>query len=101
MRTYQPRYFNALVVLGSGIENASGDISGPDLLKELTKLNNPARKITIITVIFGNPPNFPEIQKIAEATGGQAYEITKASQVDEVFYQALAHRLCDPSCAAP
>jgi Ca-activated chloride channel homolog len=102
MRTYQPRYFNALVVLASGIENAPGDISGPALLKELTKLNNPARKITVIIIAFGNTPNFTELQKIAAATGGQAYEITKAAQVDEVFYQALAHRLCaDPTCAAP
>jgi hypothetical protein len=47
-------------------------------------------------VIFGTPPNFDELQKIAQATGGQAYQITKASQVDEVFYNALARRLCDP-----
>ncbi len=50
-------------------------------------------------VIFGNPPNFAELQKIAQATGGQAYQITKASQVDAVFYEALARRLCDPSTA--
>jgi hypothetical protein len=102
MRTYQPRYFNALVVLASGIEDSPGDITGPALLKELTKLNDPARRVTIILIAFGNSPNFPELQKIAAATGGQAYQITKASQVDEVFYQALAHRLCaDPTCAAP
>jgi Ca-activated chloride channel homolog len=98
MQQYQPRYFNALVVLGSGVENSPGDISGPALVKELTKLYNPARKVTIIMVIFGNPPNFAELQQAAQATGGQAYQITKASQVDAVFYEALARRLCDPSC---
>jgi len=97
---YQPRYFNALVVLGSGIENASGDISGPALVKELTRLYNPDRKISIIMVIFGSPPNFAELQKIAQASGGQAYQITKASQVDSVFYEALARRLCTPACGA-
>ncbi len=97
---YQPRYFNALVLLASGIENSPGDISGPALLKELTRLYNPARRVTIIMVIFGSPPNFPELQKIAQATGGQAYQITKASQVDAVFYEALARRLCDPTCGA-
>ena len=97
MRQYQPRYFNALVVLGSGVEDAHGDISGPALVKELTRLYNPNRKITIIMVIFGNPPNFGELQKIAQASGGQAYQITTASQVDAVFYEALARRLCDPS----
>jgi hypothetical protein len=95
-QTYKPKFFNALIVLASGVENSPGDISGPKLLKELTKLYNPARKIEIIMVIFGTPPNFDELQKIAQATGGQAYQITKASQVDEVFYNALARRLCDP-----
>jgi hypothetical protein len=99
MRTYQPRFFNALIVLASGVENSPGDITGPELLKELTKLYNPARKVTIIMVIFGNPSNFAELQKIAQATSGQAYQITKASQVDEVFYNALARRLCaSPIC---
>lgn len=100
MAHYQPKYFNALVVLGSGIENASGDISGPALVKELTKLYNPDRKITIIMVIFGNPPNMAELRKIAQASGGQAYQITTASQVDAVFYEALARRLCSPACGA-
>ena len=98
LQTYRPKFFNALIVLGSGIENSPGDITGPALLKELTRLYNPARKVTIIIVIFGNPPNFPELQKIAAATNGQAYQITKASEVDAVFYNALARRLCDPSC---
>ncbi|HET7018067.1 MAG TPA: substrate-binding domain-containing protein [Streptosporangiaceae bacterium] len=100
MAHYQPKFFNALVVLGSGIENAPGDISGPALVKELTKLYNPDRKISIIMVIFGNPPNFGELQKIAQASGGQAYQITTAAQVDAVFYEALARRLCSPACGA-
>jgi hypothetical protein len=98
MRTYKPKFFNALIVLGSGVEKSPGDITGPKLLKELTKLYNPARKVTIIMVIFGNPPNFAELRKIAQATSGQAYQITTASEVDEVFYNALARRLCAPSC---
>lgn len=100
-KTYQPKFFNAEVVLGSGVENDPNDISSKDLIKDLTKLNNPARKVVIILIVFGQPANFPQLQQIAAATGGQAYEITKPEQVDEVFYQALAQRLCDPSCLAP
>ena len=41
------------------------------------------------------------LKKIALATGGQAYRITDPSRVAQVFYQALAHRLCGHSCVAP
>ncbi len=99
--TYEPKFFNAEVVLGSGVENVAGDISAAELIKKLRKLSDPARKVVIIIIVFGDPPNYPELAQIAAATGGQAYEITKPEQVDEVFYQALAQRLCDPSCVAP
>jgi Ca-activated chloride channel homolog len=98
---YQPKFFNALVVLGSGIENAPGDVSGPALVRKLTRLDSSARKVTIVMVIFGQPPNFHELQRIAAATGGQAYAITTPTQVAKVFYEALAHRLCTAGCATP
>ncbi|HVB45225.1 MAG TPA: substrate-binding domain-containing protein [Streptosporangiaceae bacterium] len=99
-KTYQPKYFNTVVVLASGLETAPGDITAPALIRKLTAMANPDRRIAIIIIVFGSPPNFPDLQRIADATGGQAYEITSADQVGKVFYQALAHRLCDPGCAA-
>jgi hypothetical protein len=98
LRTYQPKFFNALIVLGSGVESAPGDITAQELIKDLNKLSSPSRKISIIMVIFGEPPNFPQLQEISTVTGGQAYAITKPSQVFEVFYEALAHRLCGATC---
>lgn len=101
VRTYDPRFFNALVVLGSGIENSPTDISAQRLIKELTALNNPSRRVPIIMVIFGQPPNFPILQQAAKLTGGQAYAITKPTSVYQVFYEALANRLCGATCAKP
>jgi len=100
-RTYNPKFFNALVVLGSGIESAPGDITAQQLIKALTRLNNPSRRVPIIMVIFGQPPNFPELQQVATLTGGHAYAITKPTSVYTVFYEALASRLCSSVCAKP
>jgi len=97
-RTYKPKFFNALVVLGSGIENSPTDITGQQLIKDLTRLASPARRIAIVMVIFGQPPNFPLLQQAAALTGGQAYAITKPTSVYQVFYEALAHRLCGNNC---
>jgi hypothetical protein len=100
-QTYQPKYFNAVVVLASGIENAPGDITAQQLLKQLTRLNNSQRKVAVIIISFSPSADFPTLKKIALATGGQAYRITDPSRVAQVFYQALAHRLCGHSCVSP
>jgi hypothetical protein len=99
LRTYNPKLFNALVVFGSGIENSPTDITGQQLIRDLTRLQNPSRRISIIMVIFGQPPNLPVLAQAAALTGGHADAITKPTSVYQVFYEALADRLCDLNCA--
>ena len=100
-KTYKPKFFNTVIVLGSGLDNAPGDITADQLLKKLTRLNNSPRKVAVIIISFSPSADFPMLKKIALATGGQAYRITDPSRVAQVFYQALAHRLCGHSCVAP
>jgi hypothetical protein len=98
--TYQAKYINTVVVLTSGVENAPGDITGPQLVAKLTKLSNPSRKVTVIIIIFGQSTIYHELQKIAHTTGGQAYQITKPQDVGKVFFRAVAHRLCNTNCVS-
>jgi extracellular solute-binding protein len=100
-KTYKPKFFNTVIVLGSGLDNAPGDITADQLLKKLTRLNNSPHKVAVIIISFSPSADFPTLKKIALATGGQAYRITDPSRVAQVFYQALAHRLCGLSCVAP
>ena len=72
-----------------------------ELLKKLAKLSDPARRVAVIIIAFSPSADFTELKKIANFTGGQAYQISDPSQVLKVFYQALAHRLCDHGCVAP
>jgi hypothetical protein len=101
LATYQPKFENSVLVLTSGVENAPGDITAPELIKKLTRLYNPTRRVAVIIIVFGGAGNFGKLQQIAAVTGGQAYQITDPSQVARVFFQAVAHRLCDPRCVAP
>jgi hypothetical protein len=98
--TYQPRYDNAVLVMTAGVENAPGDISAPDLIKQLRTLYNPKRRVEIIIIKFGNAGDFNALQRIASATGGQAYDITNPAQISKVFFSAIARRLCSPNCGA-
>ncbi len=100
-RTYKPKFFNTVIVLASGIDNTPGDITADQLLKTLTRLSNSPRKVAVIIISFSPSADFPMLKKIALTTGGQAYRITDPSRVAQVFYQALAHRLCGHGCVAP
>jgi Bacterial extracellular solute-binding protein/von Willebrand factor type A domain len=97
--TYQARYDNAVLVMTAGVENAPGDISATDLIRQLRALYNPKRRVEIIVIKFGNAGDFNALQRIASATGGQAYNITNPTQISKVFFSAIARRLCSPNCA--
>jgi hypothetical protein len=96
--TYQPRYNNAVLVLTAGVENAPGDITAPALVKQLRTLYNPRKRVEIIPIMFGKSGNFAALQQIANATGGQAYQVTNPAQINKVFFSAIARRLCSPNC---
>ncbi len=100
-KIYKPNFFNTVIVLASGIDNAPGDITARQLLRRLTRLSNSPEKVAVIIISFSPSADFPMLKKIALATGGQAYRITDPTRVAQVFYQALAHRLCGHSCVAP
>jgi Bacterial extracellular solute-binding protein len=99
--TYKPKFFNAVIVLASGLDNASGDLTAQDLVKKLASLSMSPRKVAVIIIAFNTSADFPMLKKIALTTGGQAYLITDPTRVAQVFYQALAHRLCFHGCVAP
>lgn len=100
-QSYKPKFFNTVIVLASGLDNAPGDITADELFKTLTRLSNSPRKVAVIIISFSPSADFPMLKKIALTTGGQAYRITDPTRVAQVFYQALAHRLCTHGCVAP
>src|SRR5579859_4841189 len=100
-KTWKPNFFNAVIVLAAGIDNAPGDITASQLLRKLSVLSSSPHKVAVIIIAFNTSADFPLLKKIALTTGGQAYEITDPSRVVQVFYQALAHRLCGHGCVAP
>ena len=100
-KTYQAKFFNTVIVLASGVDNTPGDITAQQLLAKLTKLSMSPRKVAVIIIAFSPNDDFPMLKKIALTTGGQAYQITDPARVAQVFYQALAHRLCGQGCVGP
>jgi hypothetical protein len=100
LATYKPNYSNAVVVLTSGVDGPH-DMSTSALLAHLRALYDPNRRVEIVIDQLGTAGNFADLRKIADLTGGGAYEITNPAQIGKVFIEAFSHRLCNPTCAAP
>jgi hypothetical protein len=92
--TYQPNFTNAVLVLTAGVDNASGDMSAGNLVTKLKALYNPSKPVELIIIQLGTKGNFGALQQIAKAGGGQAYQVTDPTQVDQVFFQAVSRRIC-------
>jgi hypothetical protein len=98
--TYAPSYSNAIVVMTAGID-ASGDMKLASLLSQLKSMYNPAKKVEIVIIQFGDVGSFTAMQDIANATGGAAFQITNPDQIAQVFIEAISQRVCDQGCIAP
>jgi hypothetical protein len=99
--SYNPKYANAIIVLTAGVDNAPGDLPLPALLRTLRTLYNPARRVEVISIVFGDAGSFSAMRRISNVTHGAVYRVTNPSQVGQAFLNAVARRTCNPSCAAP
>jgi Ca-activated chloride channel family protein len=97
--TYAANYSNALLVLTAGVDSRQ-DMSLQSALAQIKSLANPAKKIEIVVLVFGNH-DFAQLQAIAAETGGAAFPITDASEIGKIFAEAIANRMCDQGCTAP
>lgn len=95
---YQPGHVNALVVLGSGAENAPHDISLSEMLASLRKDYDPRRPVEIIIISAGNDGNQTALQQIAAISHGQAYVVQRPSDMLHVFYDTVGRRICSTNC---
>ncbi len=92
--SYQANYTNAVIMLTAGVDNAHGDISAATLVRKLHALFNPNKPVELIILMLGAEGNITQMQQIAAAGGGAAYQVTNPTQVGKVFFEALARRFC-------
>ncbi|HTS97556.1 MAG TPA: substrate-binding domain-containing protein [Streptosporangiaceae bacterium] len=100
--SYQPNYTNAVLVLTAGVDNGPKDLPVATLVAKLRALFTPNRPVELIIVMLGTKGNFTDMQEIAAAGGGAAYQVTDPAQVGKVFFEAVSRRICLTSgCAVP
>ena len=95
---YVPDHVNAIIVIGSGTESASDDISLGALLTGLRKSHNPQRPVEIIAVSAGAGADQSALKQITTITGGAAFVVQQPSDIDKVFFDSVGRRICQPNC---
>lgn len=90
VRDYNPAYSNAVVLLTDGANDDPGSISLDGLLGQLKKLSDPQRPVRVIGIAISKDADFGSLDKIAKATGGQAYYAKDPNDITKVFAEALA-----------
>ncbi len=95
---YQPGHVNVVIVLGSGT-NTAGGMPLSQLLASLRKAYDPRRPVEIITVSAGTDANVTALAQITAISHGASYTVQQPSDMAQVFFDALARRICTPNCA--
>ena len=89
---YEPGAINTLVLMTDGRNEDPGSISQAKLLRELRKLRDPRRPVTVIAVGLGPDADAEALRRIVDATGGRSYVVRQPSQLSKVFEEALLSR---------
>lgn len=96
-RTYDPEYFNSVVIITDGKnDDPGGGLELGPLLARITKAHDPTRPVRIITIGMGEADP-KALQAIASASGGATYTANTSDDLLTVFVQALLAR--EPSQA--
>lgn len=96
-RTYRPGYYNDVLVLTDGKNDANG-ITLNGLLRTLRKQEDPARPVSIVFIGFGPDVDMASMQKIGVETNGAAYHANKPQEVQRILLETIARRICAPQC---
>lgn len=90
---YDPAAVNSVLVLTDGTnEDDEGGITLENLLITLAGESNPDRPIKVIGVALGPDADLAALERIAEASGGEAYSAVDPSDLQTVLFDALRQR---------
>ncbi|AWB89739.1 VWA domain-containing protein [Salinibacterium hongtaonis] len=95
---YTPGMVNSMVIITDGRNDDKGSISLDALLQRIAEMNDPLKPVPVILIGFGPDTDLESMQRIAEATGGEAYSAFEPNDLDKVFVDALTQRTCRPNC---
>lgn len=96
-KTYDPEYYNSVVIITDGKnDDPGGGLTLDELLAQIKKQHDPTRPVRIITIGMGEADP-KALEAIAAASGGDSYTANTSDDLLTVFVEALLAR--EPSQA--
>jgi Ca-activated chloride channel family protein len=88
---YDPEASNMVVVITDGEDDTGGrpGISLDELMAHLSDTGDADQQVQVVSVAFGDEPDFEVLQQISESTGGQAYYSTDGFDLVELLRTAV------------
>lgn len=96
---YRPGYGHSVSFFSDGANEIDGGIQLPELLATLRAEADPAKPVPLIMIGIGPDADMDALTKLAEVTGGRAYNVFTPEDMRPVFLDALSLRVCRPSCS--
>jgi hypothetical protein len=94
---YREEMNNTLLVITSGRDDGHG-LTLPELTERLRAEWKPERPIQIIVIAFGKGVDRAGLAGITAVTNGSLHVAQEPDEIIDVFLEALARRLCHPTC---
>jgi hypothetical protein len=92
LRDYRPEYSNAVVLMTDGQNDDPASIGLEQLMGRLADLRDPERPVRIVGIAISGDADLGALERMAEATGGDAYLAAEPEDILEVFAQAVLSR---------
>lgn len=87
--SFDERANNSIILLSDGANEDGDGASLKRTLAEIRKLNRGREKVTIYTAALGPDADFGAMKKIADASGGHAYQVDNAVQGQTALLDGL------------
>ena len=92
VRDYRPEYSNAVVLMTDGENDDPASISLERLLGRLAELKDPERPVRIVGIAISDSGDLGALERMAEATGGDASLAAEPEDILAVFAEAVLSR---------
>ncbi|WP_457205990.1 VWA domain-containing protein, partial [Nocardioides sp. P5_C9_2] len=92
LRDYRPGYSNAVVLMTDGENEDPGSIALAELVRRLRELRDPERPVRVVGIAISDDADLGALQRMADATDGDAYLAAEPEDILEVFARAVLSR---------
>jgi hypothetical protein len=96
--TYKPDMINSMLLLTDGKNDDPKGTTLPKLLSALKKEYDRKHPVQVLMIGFGKGVDRNELDQVARATDGAVFIANTPAEIQKIFLEAIARRVCAPTC---